>query len=60
VAPILFVAFQLVVLAWVFVAQIRRSPSSTFKALWLAAYCGVIGLDVWYLGWHAYPAGFGL
>jgi hypothetical protein len=60
VAPILFVAFQLVVLAWTFIAYVRRSPSTTFKALWLAAYAGVIGMDVWYFANFAYPAGFGL
>ena len=56
--PILLVAFQLAVLAVVFVVQIRRSPSVTFKALWLAAYAGVIGMDVWYFANFAYPAGF--
>lgn len=55
--PLLFVVFQLAVLSWAFVAQIRRNPSPVFKALWLAAICGVIGLDAWYLGWHAYPGG---
>jgi hypothetical protein len=60
VAPIAFVVFQLVVLAWAFIAVVRRSPSLTFKALWLTAYCGVIGMDVWYFANFAYPAGFGL
>jgi hypothetical protein len=58
VIPILIVAFQLVVLASTFVFQIRRSPSPTFKAAWLAAYGGVIGMDVWYFANFAYPGGF--
>ncbi len=56
--PILFVAFQLIVLALAFVFQIRRNPSPTFKGLWLAAYAGVIGMDIWYFANFAYPAGF--
>ena len=56
--PILFVAFQLIVLAVAFVVQIRRSPSPAFKGLWLAAYAGVIGMDIWYFADFAYPAGF--
>ena len=56
--PIVFVTVQLAVLAWAFVAQVRRSPSPTFRALWLAAYGGVIGMDVWYFANFAYPAGF--
>ena len=56
--PILFVAFQLIVLAVAFVFQIRRSPSASFKGLWLAAYAGVIGMDIWYFANFAYPAGF--
>ena len=56
--PIIFVAVQLVVLAWTFIAEIRRSPSPTFKALWLAAYGGVIGMDIWYFANFAYPSGF--
>lgn len=59
--PIIFVAVQLVVIAWTSVAAIRRNPSPTFRAAWLAACCGIAGgLDVWYFGWHAYPAGFGV
>jgi len=58
VIPLAFVVFQLATLAWVFVAQIRRNPSPVFKALWLAAIGGVIGMDVWYLADFAYPAGF--
>ena len=58
--PIVLVAFQLAVLAWAFVAQIRRSPSQPFKGLWLAAYAGVIGMDIWYFANFAYPAGFSL
>jgi len=57
--PILFVAFQLAVLAFVFVAQVRRNPSLAYRGLYVAAVLGVAGgLDVWYLGWHAYPGGF--
>jgi hypothetical protein len=58
VIPILFVAFQLTVLAVTFAMQIRRSPSATFKAAWLVAYGGVIGMDIWYFANFAYPAGF--
>jgi hypothetical protein len=60
VAPILFVVFQLVVLTWAFVAEVRRSPSRVFKGLWLAALGGVVGMDIWYYANFAYPAGFGL
>ena len=56
--PILFVALQLTVLAVAFVFQIRRHPSATFKGLWLAAYAGVIGMDIWYFANFAYPTGF--
>ena len=57
--PILFVAFQLVVFAVSFVAVVRRNPSSVYRGLYVAAFLGVAGgLDVWYLGWHAYPGGF--
>jgi hypothetical protein len=58
VIPILFVTFQLAVLVVAYVAQIRRYPSPIFKGLWLAALCGVIGMDVWYFADFAYPAGF--
>jgi hypothetical protein len=58
VTPIIFVTVQLVVLAWTFVAQIRRNPSPVFKSLYLAAYCGVVGMDVWYFANFAYPGGF--
>ena len=58
--PILFVAFQLIILAVAFVFQIRRNPSATFKGLWLAAYAGVIGMDIWYFANFAYPTGFTL
>jgi hypothetical protein len=58
VIPILFVAFQLIVLAVAFVFHIRRSPSATFKGLWLAACAGVIGMDIWYFANFAYPDGF--
>ena len=50
--------FQLLVLAWALVAHIRRDPSLTYRLLWLGAFGGVIGLDVWYLSSYAYPAGF--
>ena len=53
--PALFVTFQLAVLVWAFVAAVRRHPSPVFKGLWLAAICGVIGMDVWYLANFAYP-----
>ena len=56
--PILFVAFQLAVLVWASVAQVRRHPSPVFKGLWLAAICGVIGMDVWYFANFAYPDSF--
>jgi hypothetical protein len=58
--PLLYVVFQLAVLGWAGVAHIRRDPSPLYKALWLAALCGVIGLDVWYFADYAYPAGFSL
>ncbi|MDX6479676.1 MAG: hypothetical protein QOG85_186 [Gaiellaceae bacterium] len=57
-APIVFVAVQLIVLAVTFILQIRKSPSPTFKAIWLAAYAGVIGMDIWYFANFAYPTGF--
>ena len=56
--PILFVAFQLVVLAWIVVAQIRRNPSGVYRGLYAAAFLGVIGFDIWYLTGYAYPVGF--
>ena len=56
--PILYVAFQLVVIAWALVAHIRRDPSTAYRLAWVSAYGGVIGLDVWYLSTYAYPAGF--
>jgi hypothetical protein len=52
------VIFQLLVIGWALVAHIRRDPSLTYRLLWLAAFGGVIGLDVWYLSSYAYPAGF--
>jgi hypothetical protein len=58
VKPILFVAFQLVVLAWALFAHVRRDPSGLYKLAWLAAYGGVIGLDYWYFANYAYPGGF--
>lgn len=56
--PLAYVVFQLLVIGWALVAHIRRDPSLTYKLLWLGAYGGVIGLDVWYLTSYAYPAGF--
>lgn len=57
--PIIFVAVQLVALVWTSVSVLRRNPSPVFRALWLAGIAGIAGgLDVWYLGWHAYPGGF--
>jgi hypothetical protein len=56
--PILYVAFQLVVLGWAMVAHIRRDPAPIYKLLWLGALGGVIGLDVWYFVDFAYPTGF--
>ena len=56
--PLAFVIFQLVVIGWALVVHIRRDPSVTYRLLWLAAFGGVIGLDVWYLANYAYPAGF--
>ena len=55
---ILFVAFQLAVLALILVKQVWRNPSGAYRALYIAAFLGVVGFDVWYLGWHAYPGGF--
>jgi len=60
ILPIILVAFQLAVLGWTS-ARLWRDSSPVFRVLWLAALCGVIGgLDVWYLGYHAYPNGFSL
>ena len=56
--PILYVAFQLLVIGWALVAHIRRDPSTWYRLAWVGAYGGVIGLDVWYLSIYAYPAGF--
>lgn len=56
--PLLLVIFQLAVLTWAFISPIRRQPSPILKGLWLAAICGVIGMDVWYLTNFAYPDGF--
>ena len=56
--PLAYVIFQLLVLGWAAIAHIRRDPSTTYRLLWLGAYCGVIGLDVWYLANYAYPGGF--
>ena len=56
--PLAYVIFQLLVLGWALVAHMRRDPSLTYRLLWLGAFGGVIGLDVWYLSSYAYPAGF--
>ena len=58
--PLLYVIFQLVVIGFALVVHIRKDPSVAYRLLWLAAYGGVIGLDVWYLSSYAYPAGFSL
>jgi hypothetical protein len=58
VKPLLFVVFQLVVIGWALISHIRRDPSTLYRLGWVAAYGGVIGLDVWYLSTYAYPAGF--
>lgn len=58
--PLLYVVFQLVVLGWAGIAHVRRDPAPVYRLLWLAAFCGVIGLDVWYFLDYAYPAGFKL
>jgi hypothetical protein len=60
VKPLAFVIFQLVVLGWALVAHVRHDPSRLYRLAWLGAYCGVIGLDVWYFAKYAYPAGFSL
>ena len=56
--PLAYVIFQLLVIGWALVAHTRRDPSLTYRLLWLGAFGGVIGLDVWYLSTYAYPAGF--
>ncbi len=56
--PILYVAFQIIVLGWAFFAHVRKDPVRWYRYLWLAALCGVIGLDIWYFRTYAYPAGF--
>ena len=56
--PLAFVIFQLVVIGFAMVVHVRKDPSVAYRLLWLAAYGGVIGLDVWYLSTYAYPAGF--
>ncbi|HUZ15541.1 MAG TPA: hypothetical protein VMU72_05105 [Gaiellaceae bacterium] len=58
--PIVLVVFQLAVLGWTSAKLIRADTSPVEKALWLAALCGVIGLDVWYFANFAYPSGFKL
>ena len=56
--PLAYVIFQLLVLGWAGIAHIRRDPSTGYRLLWLGAFGGVIGLDVWYFVDFAYPAGF--
>ena len=58
--PILYVAFQLVVIVWALFAHVRRDPANWYRLAWVGAFGGVIGLDVWYLSTYAYPAGFSL
>ncbi len=58
--PILYVAFQFVVLGWAFFAHVRHDPLPLYRFAWLAALCGVIGMDVWYFSNYAYPGGFSL
>ena len=58
--PILYVAFQLVVIVLALVAHVRRDPSNWYRLSWVGALGGVIGLDIWYLTTYAYPAGFSL
>jgi hypothetical protein len=58
VKPILYVAFQLAVIAWAFFAHVRKDPLPWYRLLWLGAIAGVIGLDVWYFSSYAYPTGF--
>ena len=55
--PRAFGGFQLLVLGWALVAYVRRDPSASYRLFWVAAYGGVIGLDVWYLHGYAYPGG---
>jgi hypothetical protein len=58
--PLAFVIFQLVVIAWALIGHVRKDPSLSYRLLWVGAYGGVIGLDVWYLSTYAYPGGFSL
>jgi hypothetical protein len=58
--PLLYVAFQLVVLGWAFFAHARHDPLPLYRFAWVVALCGVIGLDVWYFSSYAYPGGFSL
>ena len=45
--PLAYVVFQLVVIGFALVVHVRRDPSTAYRLLWLAAFGGVIGLDVW-------------
>jgi len=56
--PIVLVVFQLAVLSWTYLAGVRHSPSLLFKAAYIAAFCGVIGMDIWYFANFAYPTGW--
>jgi hypothetical protein len=56
--PLAYVVFQLLVIGWALIAHVRRDPSTPYRLLWLGAYAGVIGMDVWYLSSYAYPGGF--
>lgn len=53
--PLAYVIFQLLVIGWSLVSHVRRDPSLAYRLLWVGAYGGVIGLDVWYLSTYAYP-----
>ena len=56
--PIAYVVFQLLVLGWALFAVVRRDPSVPYRLLWVGAFGGVIGLDIWYFANYAYPTGF--
>jgi hypothetical protein len=58
VKPIIFVAVQLVVLTWAFLGIVRHNPSPLYQLFWIAALCGIVGFDIWYLADYAFPRGF--
>jgi hypothetical protein len=47
-------------LSWAIASHVRRDPSPLYRLLWAGAFCGVIGLDIWYFVDFAYPTGFKL